>query len=167
MRDGRLLIVGAGQFGIMVKELAMETGAFSQVDFLDDSSSVAIGRADELCRFISDYGYAICAIGNPVVRERVTEQITACGYKLASIISQRAYVSPSAVLDSGVIIEPMAVVQKGVRVGRGSIISSGAVLRHDCRLGNMCHADCGSVVTSNSSVPDGTKVECLTVFKNI
>lgn len=166
MKNGGLLIVGAGQFGIMVKELALETGAFSKVDFLDDSSPLAIGKTEELDRFVFDYGYAICAIGNPKARERITEKIIGCGYKLTRIISPRAYVSPSATVEEGVIIEPMAVVQKGAYVGRCSIVSSGAVLRHDSRLGNMCHADCGCVILSNSSVPDCVKVECLTVFKN-
>ena len=166
MRDGRLLIIGAGRFGQMVREIALETESFSQIDFLDDSSPLAIGKIEELSAYLEDYGCAICAIGNSAARERITEHIVSCGYRLPRIVSPYAYVSPSSVLGDGVIVEPMAVVQMGVSVGRGSIVSSGAVLRHDSRVGNMCHVDCGSVVRSGSAVPDGTKVECLTVFEN-
>ena len=161
-----LLIIGAGQFGMMVREIASETGNFSKIDFLDDTSEAAVGRISDMGRLISEYGYAICAIGNPQVRGRITEELIRTGYKIATVVSPRAYVSPSAALGEGVIIEPMAVVQKCALIGRGSIVSSGAVARHDCRVGQMCHLDCNCVVSSLSSVPDCTKVECLSLFKN-
>ena len=166
MKDKRLLIVGAGRFGQMVKEIATETGVFSRIDFLDDSSSAAIGKIEDLPRYVGEYGFAICAIGNPEVRGGITESIVSCGYSLARIVSLSAYVSPSAVLDDGVIVEPLAVIQMGVTVGVGSIVSSGAVLRHDSHVGKMCHVDCGAVVRSGSSVPDRAKVQCLTAFEN-
>ena len=164
--DKRLLIVGAGQFGQMVKEIALEMKEFSLVDFLDDMNPLAVGKIEELPNFVDKYEFAICAIGNSETRKRITERIVECGYKLASVISPYAYVSSSAVLGDGVIIEPMSTIQKGVRVGNCSIVSSGTVLRHDCCVGSVCQVDCGSVVMSNMSVPNGTKIECLTVFKN-
>ena len=33
----KLLILGAGMFGAVVKEIAEETKAFEQIDFLDDT----------------------------------------------------------------------------------------------------------------------------------
>jgi len=161
-----LLIIGAGQFGIMVSEIAGETGLFDKIDFLDDKNSLAIGKTDEYSRFVKSYPYAICAIGNPQVREKITAGLTEAGYRVPNIISPHAYVSPSATLGYGVIVEPMAVIQKCAKIGNGVIVSSGAVVRHDGTVGNMCHLDCNSVVMSMSSVPAGTKVACLTQFKN-
>ncbi len=161
-----LLIIGAGQFGIMVSEIAKEMGSFDKIDFLDDKNPVAIGKTEEYSHFTKDYAYAICAIGNPQIREKVTSGLISAGYMVPNIISPCAYVSPSATLGCGVIVEPMAVIQKNARVGDGAIISSGAVVRHDSIVGRMCHLDCNSVVLSMSSVPEGTKVACLTAFKN-
>lgn len=161
-----LLILGAGQFGMMVRELAEDMCCFDLIDFLDDNSEIAVGKISDYLIFKEKYNSAVVAIGNPVVRERLVSMLEDAGYLIADIISTDAYVSASAVLGKGVIIEPMAVLQKGAHVGKASIISSGAVLRHDSYVGSFCHCDCGSVIMSNSTVPDGTKVECLSVFKN-
>ena len=161
-----LLILGAGQFGIMVKELALESGEYSRIDFLDDVAPFALGKMCDCRKFATDYPNACVAIGDPTIRERLFSELYEAGFNLVNIIGRNTYISPSAVLGKGIIIEPMATVQKCARVGDGCIVSSGAVLRHDSCLEPFCHCDCNSVVMSNSTVPKGTKIPCLTVFKN-
>ena len=39
-----LLILGAGQFGLMVKEIAESMGCFDKIDFLDDNNEIAVGK---------------------------------------------------------------------------------------------------------------------------
>ena len=39
-----LLILGAGQFGLMVKEIAESMSCFDKIDFLDDNNEIAIGK---------------------------------------------------------------------------------------------------------------------------
>lgn len=153
-----LLILGAGQFGIMVKEIAESTKKFDRIDFLDDANPIAIDKLENYVSFVSDYEYAVVAIGNPMARQKYLDGLMQC-YKIATVVSPLAYVSPSAVIGEGSIIEPMAVIQTGATVGNGCIVSSGAVVRHNANVGNYSHLDCNSVVCSNSAVEDGTKIQ--------
>ena len=148
-----LLIIGAGQYGMIAKEIAEELG-YEKIDFLDGKSDKAIGTPDDVDKFEGD---VIVAIGNAEVRGRMLEKIDKS--RVVSLISPHAYVSPSAVVSPGCVVEPMAVVHTGAKVGIGCFISAGAVVNHDCVLEDCCHIDCNSSVMKASTVPAGTKVE--------
>lgn len=160
-----LLILGAGQFGFMVKEIAESTGEYEKIDYLDDFNPVAIGKLEELSGYANQYEYAIIALGNPDTRQIYFEKAKR-HFKMATLISPFAHVSKSSRIGLGAIIEPMAVIQSGSFVGEGCIVSSGAIVRHNAKVGSFCHLDCNSVIMSNMSLPDKTKLACLTVYKN-
>ncbi len=44
----RLLILGAGQYGFVAREVAEAMGCFTSIDFLDDHSDIAIGKLDDV-----------------------------------------------------------------------------------------------------------------------
>ncbi|MBR4833490.1 MAG: hypothetical protein IKU86_04040 [Thermoguttaceae bacterium] len=160
-----LLILGAGQFGLTVRELAESVGFFEKIDFLDDNNKIAVGKLTEYERWLANYPFAIVAIGSSTLRSEWTRRLEETGFEIPTLISSFAYVSPSARLGAGVIVEPLATVQARVSVGRGTIVSSGVVLRHDAAVGDFCHCDCNSVVASGASVPSATKVEIGEVFR--
>lgn len=160
-----LLILGAGQFGLTVKELAESVGFFEKIDFLDDNNSIAVGKLTEYRRWTTNYSSAIVAIGLPTLRSELTRCLEEAGFAVPTLISPFAYVSPSARLSVGAIVEPTATIQARASVGRGTIVSSGAVLRHDATVGDFCHCDCNSVVASSASVPSGAKVKMGEIFR--
>ena len=162
-----LLILGAGQFGLMVKEIAESMGCFEKIDFLDDKNEIAIGKLSDYEQFAAEYRYAIVAIGNHEVRYSYINKLTEACFIVAVIASPEAYIAPSAKVMKGSIIEPKAVVQANTVVSIGSIISSGAVIRHNSVVGEACHIDCNAVVMSGSTVPAKTKVEACKVFRGI
>ena len=161
-----LLILGAGQFGLMVKEIAESMECFDKIDFLDDKSELAVGKLCDYANFLREYRYAVVAIGNPEIRLSYIQKLEESCFIVAIIASPRAYVAPSAQIMKGSIIEPMAVVQANSVVAIGSIISSGAVVRHNAFVGDVCHVDCNAVVMSGSMVRSKTKVEACTVYRD-
>lgn len=161
-----LLILGAGQFGRMVKELAIEMGCFDAIDFLDDNCAAAIGKIEDYKKLAEKYKYATVAIGEPTLRLQLIAELEKAGFDVCAIVSPRAYVSESAKLESGVIVEPNATVQTGAELGKGVIVSSGAVVRHNARVGKGCHLDCNSVVASTASLPPNTKLEFFEAYKS-
>ena len=163
--NNNLLILGAGQFGMMVKELAESTDRFDKIDFLDDNSKIAIGKIGDAVNFKTAYKSAIVAIGNFELRLSLIEKLQNLGFEVVTLISPNAYVSKSATVMAGSIVEPNATLQTASSLSFGCIISSGAVVRHNATLGEGCHADCNSVVSSNVTVPRGTKIACGDVFK--
>lgn len=151
-----LLIIGAGQYGMVAKEIAEELGY--HVSFLDDNSEFAIGKTSEVNRFRGD---VVVAIGNPDIKNRFISQ----SYdRVVSLISPRAYISPSAIIGKGCIVEPMAVVNTGSILNDGCFISAGAVVNHGCVLEDFCHIDCNATVMNSAIVPKGNKIEANTSF---
>ena len=160
-----LLILGAGQYGMLVREAALSTGRFGKIDFLDDVSAMAIGAIDAYRDFASDYKYAFVAIGNCKVRSELLENLEKSGYELAVIVSPHAYVSPSAKIGGGSIVEPMAVVNTEAVLGKGSLVCAGAVINHNAVVGDCCQIDCNATVAARCKVPAGMKVDSGCVIK--
>lgn len=158
MENKNLLIVGVGQYGCVAREIAEDMRSFDKISFLDDKNESAIGTLADMDRFVDEYTYAFVAIGNPVLRLELIDRLEKAGYRMATLISPRAYVSPSAQLLGGVIVEPMAVISTASFLGRGTIVSAGAIVNHNCYVGDVCHLDCNSTVLSNSIVPTSTRL---------
>jgi len=154
-----LLIVGAGQYGCLVKEIAEATGQFKRIEFIDNHSSKAIATFDSIADLRSEYEVAIVAIGNAEVRLEYLNNLQSYGYRLVSLIHPRAYVSPSAKIEAGCVIEPFSVVQANTWLGKGCLISSGAVVNHNAILEDGCHIDCNATVKARAIVKARTKIE--------
>ncbi len=164
-----LLILGAGQYGVMAKEIAEAMGVFGRIAFLDDSYSDChpreggdllelIGTLRDIEKFAAEFRYGFVAIGNPELRRKLTEQLRYNCITPAILVHPAAYVSPSAQLQKGCCIEPNATVQAGAVVATASFVSSGAVVRHNAVVGEYCHVDCNAVVNSTANVPAGTHI---------
>lgn len=167
-----LLIVGAGVYGAVAHEIALSTKQFQKIDFIDDYSKVSFrgfstkGDFSALEELRKDYNCIFVAIGNPTVRKQIVKKIMHdTTYRLVSLISPSAYVSPSASVGEGCIIEPMATVHTAVVLGTGCLISAGAVINHAAVCYPYCHVDCNATVAGGATVPEETKVESNTVFK--
>ncbi|MDY6391856.1 MAG: hypothetical protein SPL80_03360 [Bacilli bacterium] len=146
-----LLILGAGEYGRLVKELARNQ--FVSIDFLDDRSETAIGAFSDYEKYVGKY-QAIVAIGNNELRVEWLNRLKDAGFELPIIISPQAFVSPSAIIEPGCVIEPMAVIHANAIIKKGSIISAGAVVNHNATVSEGCHVDCNSVVGAGAVVPE-------------
>lgn len=165
MSKENLLILGAGQYGQVVREAAQAMECFAKISFLDDNNISAVGTLAEYEKFTKEYAYAFVAMGNPVLRERWLQQLENAGFQLPILIHPKAHVSASAVLKEGTIVEPMAVVNPSAVVERGCLLCAGCIVNHNAHVAACCQIDCGAIVTANASVPEGTKVSCGTVFE--
>ena len=168
-----LLIVGAGIYGMVAKEVAKSMAFFDRIAFIDDCNdqtpdgTPTIGTTKDLALLSGEYSYVVVAIGNPVVRQKMIQTIEEeTLLQLATLVSPRAYVAPSAQLGKGCIIEPMSVVHTGCVLGKGCLICAGAVVNHASLCGDCVQVDCNATVTGNTVVPSGIKVPSGTVYQN-
>ena len=170
--NNNLLIVGAGVYGLVAKEIAESMGCFENIAFVDDNAKTTpngikvIGKVSDIENLVSDYYNVIVAIGNPEVRlgliHKIEEEIPC---RIVTLISPKAYVSQSAQIGKGCIIEPMAVVHTGCVISTGCIISAGAVVNHASMCCDGVHVDCNATVEGYCLVPAGTKVCSWEVYK--
>ena len=151
MAGMKLLILGVGEYGQLVKELARNK--YATIDFLDDNSSVAIGKFEEYKKFVGEYE-AIVAIGNNEARLAWIEKLVGAGFEIPTLISPQAFVSPSAKIEVGCIVESMAAINSNAIVEKGSIVSSGAVVNHNAVVKQGSHIDCNGVVGADAVVPE-------------
>lgn len=154
-----LLILGAGQYGSVVYEIAMAMECFDKVEFLDDNNPMAIGKLQDYLQFADEYAEAIVAIGNPKIRLEYIEKLENAGYEIATLIHPKAYVSPTSTVDVGCVIEPMAGINANAVVGKGCLVSMGAIINHNAVINAGCHIDCGSVVVARNIVQENTKIQ--------
>ncbi len=154
-----LLIIGAGQYGMVAKEVALVMQCFEKIDFIDDNNPIAIGEIEEIKSFANQYTYAFCAIGNADVREEIVNKLKRYGFVLPTLIHPQAYVSPSAKIECACIVEPMAVVNSEAVVQEGSFICAGAIANHNSIIGKYCHIDVGAIIEARSVIDNGIKIK--------
>ena len=156
----RLLILGAGGFGQMAKETALELG-YEQVVFLDDAADGedVIGRCCDYILRHEEYPVAVAAFGNNKTRLYWTDKLLEAGYQVPALVHPSAVVSPSAVLESGCFVMQRAVVNTHTRLERAALINSGAVVDHDSVVCAGAHVGLGSIVKANCTIESGRKVE--------
>ena len=169
----KLLIVGAGTYAVVAAEIAADMGIFEKIDFIDDGKMQTpngipvVGTTQQLNALSCSYDSIVVAIGNPEVRLSLLSRIEAqTSFHIASLISPKAYVAPSAQIEAGCIIEPMAVMHSGCVLARGCIISAGAVINHASKCGEGVHVDCNATVAGYSLVPAGIKIGSGAVYKS-
>ena len=174
MAKGNLLIVGAGSYALLVAEIAKDMACFEKIAFVDDTTQITkngtrvVGTTRDIVRLAEEYSHIVVGIGNPKVRlaflEKIQKETT---YQIPSLISPRAYVSPSAKVMNGCVIEPMAVVHMACVLEEGCIISAGAVVNHESVCHKGVHVDCNATVASYAQVPPETKICSGEVFRNV
>lgn len=170
--DKKLLIVGAGSYALVAYEIALDMGCFEKIGFVDDKvttlqNGIAVaGTTFDIGRLAEEYSDIVVAIGNPEIRLSLIDYLKKeTPYHIVSLISPKAYISPSAKIMSGCIIEPMAVVHTACVIEEAAIISAGAVVNHASVCGRGVHVDCNATVEGYACVPTGVKICSGEVYK--
>lgn len=174
MMKENLLIVGAGSYALVAAEIAEDMGSFDKIAFVDDhiktlrNGTPVVGTTQDIDRLAGAYSHIIVAIGNPEVRLSILEKVkNMTTYKIPSLISTKAYVSPTAKVMNGCIIEPMAVVHTSCVLEEGCIISAGAVINHESTCCRGAHIDCNGTVAAYARVPAGATIRSGEVYSNV
>lgn len=165
MEERKLLILGAGQYGQVVRETAEAMGWFGKIAFLDDHNPAAVGKLADYLHLRQEFGFAFVAMGNPELRAKWLHNLENAGYELAVLVHPKAYISPTASLGKGTIAEPMVVVNTEAVVEAGGLLCAGCVVNHNALVKPCCQIDCNAVVAAGAIVPEGTKVPAGTVFE--
>ncbi len=158
----RFYIYGAGGHGIVVAELAIDSG-ITPVGFLDDDEAKwgtrlldmpVLGGADTLRKG----DLVALGIGINTLRKKVSERCRAIGAELPAVISTRAAVSRSARISPGAVVMAGAVVNALAVIGTGAILNTGCTVDHECAIGDWAHIAPGANLAGNVRVGEGTLV---------
>ena len=159
-----ILILGAGGHGKVVKEIAEALG-YTNIAFLDDNSPEAIGKIADSKAYVNQYSEAFVGIGNNKFRGELLTRIEQEGFAIPVLIHPTAYISKSATIEKGTVVEPKAIVNANSKVGCGCIISVGSIVDHDVVLEDCVHVNAGAICKAGSFVTKDTKIEAGQVVK--
>jgi sugar O-acyltransferase (sialic acid O-acetyltransferase NeuD family) len=86
------------------------------------------------------------SVGSMLERDRVLKRYDRFSRRFVSVISPRAMVDSSAILEPGIFVGPGAIVANNARIGEHCLINTGAIIEHDCVIGENCHVASGATV---------------------
>lgn len=165
-----LLIIGGGGHASVLVDILKTQGReilafFSPDEIVSRSVFQTIPHFlndDEIYKFDSNEIKLVNGIGSlpgDNLRYRIYEKFSKLGYLFETVVSSDASVSDYADLMEGVQVMSGATIQAGTKISDHSIINTGAVVDHDCSIGEFNHIAPGAIlcggVTSASHVHIG------------
>lgn len=159
----RLIILGAGGYGHVIKDLAIQSKKYEEILFLDDNSK---NKCNSFLEYRDETTEFYPAFGNNAIRMEWLNRMEENQCRIASFIHPTAYVSPKATIGVGCMILPLALVNTNSVIESGCIINCGAVIDHDCHIGKGCHICLNATIKANNNIPAYTKIEAGCVIEN-
>lgn len=141
----RLIIIGAGGHGRVVRDIARSNG-YKRIFFLDDERKddvETLGAISDFTKYLNTHVFFV-AIGDSRARERITSLITESGGRIVTLIHPCATVSSDAKIGIGTVVMAGAVIGAGSTVGDSAIINTNSAVDHDCVIRDFSHVSVGA-----------------------
>jgi acetyltransferase EpsM len=152
-----LIIIGGGEHARVVAEAAQSVaGRWRILGFVDPlpcaetcarSDLIRLGNDDALAEHrdaLAVLGFG--GLGKGKARAHAVARASKLVKGWASIVHDRAWVSPTAVVEPGAVVMAGAVVQTGATIGAHAIVNSGAVVEHDVVIGDFAQISPGAII---------------------
>lgn len=152
-----IVIVGAGGHGRVVADAALLNG-YKKVLYLDDADECAVELSGKTCdyvKYINECDFFV-AIGNSIIREKITNTLISGGANVVSIIHPSAIIGSNVIIGVGTFVAPGAVINTGSTIGKGVIINTCSSVDHDCTIDDFCHISVGARIAGTVSIGRGT-----------
>ena len=154
-----LALYGAGALGREFRAIAEESGAWSEIVFIDDHADQELLSGCRIFRFQifrtqfspEEVRFAV-AIGEPKFRLESYDRMTRAGYQGALLIHSSAYVSPDAEVGEGTVICDHVMVGSKARVGRNCYLSRNCSIGHDAIIADHTRLGVGAFVGGHTEI---------------
>lgn len=165
-----LVIFGGGGHGKTVIDLVRAMGTYRIVGVFDDGlpegSDVlgvpVLGGGKDLDewheRGIQLAANAVGGIGNYRQRLKIFDLLAQAGYRFPILVHPNAVIERSATLETGTQVLAQAYVGSAARVGFGSVLNAGAIVSHDCVLGQVVNLSPGATLAGNVRVENYAQI---------
>ena len=154
----QLIVLGFGGHARSVADVAIAMG-YETLVFVDEHAREGemFLNFPVLKFFTPDDPKAWCAFpasGNGLVRQKQSELIEQQGWQLVSLIAPSATLGVACSLGDGVFVGQHGHIGPMAKVGRGSIINSGAMVEHECSVGEWAHVSVNATMAGRSCLGD-------------
>ena len=172
-----IILIGGGGHCLSCIDVLRLANIFEIVGILDISDKAGssllgikvIGDDNDIPRLAAKYRNFLITIGqikNPEKRVRIFETVKQSGGNLPVVISPKAYVSPSAMINEGTIIMHNSLVNAKAAIGKGCIINTGALIEHEASIGDFCHISTHAIVNGQVKIGKHSFIGSNSVIAN-
>ena len=172
----RLLLIGGGGHCHSVLDSINSSGKYDEIGIIDNVGCSflgfkTVGTDDDLPRLFNegwtDAFITVGSVGNTNVRHRLYETVKSIGFNVPSIIDPTTVVAGDVTIGEGVFAGKRCVINAGVVLGDCSIINTGAIVEHDCRIGSFTHISPGAVLCGQVTVGNDSHIGAGTVVRQL
>lgn len=161
-----LLIYGGGGHAKSLIDLIYRMGGFAIAGIVDDGIpagtfilDVPVLGSGEMLPALRRKGIfqavnAVGGIGSIAPRLAVYQRLADAGFHIATVVHPRAFIEPNASVAEGCQVFFNAYVGSEVKVAFGTIINTGAIISHDCVLGEYVNVSPGAILAGAVRVGD-------------
>ena len=165
-----LIIYGGGGHAKSLIDLIRAEGKFRIAGILDDGvvagttvMGVPVLGTGELLPELRKKGIdkavnAVGGIGSITPRLAVYEKLKAAGFTCPTVVHPRALIEPSVKVGEGGQIFFNAYIGSETEIGSGCIVNTGAILSHDCLLGDYVNISPGAILAGAVTVKERSLV---------
>ena len=154
----QLIVLGFGGHARSVADVAIAM-VYETLVFVDEHAREGEMYLDfpVLKSFTPHDSKAWCAFpasGNGLVRQAQTKLIEQQGWQLVSLLAPSATLGVGCAVSDGVFVGQQTHIGPMAKVGRGSIINTGAVVEHECSVGEWAHVSVNATMAGRSRLGD-------------
>ena len=174
----RLAIIGGGELGKQILNLALSDEEFEVIGFFDDTmenDSIVIdkykvigGLSDILPHYESGkLDYIVLGIGYKHMkpREDIFENLSK-KVPFAKIIHKSCIIDSSAKIGQGTVVYPGCIIDKSVIIGENNLLNLGVVVSHDTQIDSHCFIAPRVVFSGFVNVMKSCFIGTGTIFKD-
>lgn len=168
----QIAFIGYGELGRQIHALVQQTNAVEETIFFDDGlykqkqvNAFPFEAYQETAyknySFIISLGYKQLP-----AKKKVMQNLDNLGRNIYSFIHSSCFVSPSAIVDKGVVAYPMCNIDKEVRLGKGVLLNNSVTISHNAVIGDCCYLSPGVVLSGNVTIGENTFVGAGAIVAN-
>ena len=158
----KCLIIGSGGHAKVLADALLLGDTYETVGFLDRDPArqgmkflgIEVLGGEELIPKLLAQGVhtaviGVGGIGDNIPRERVFSKTLAAGFDIVGVVHPSALISAFASVEASAQILAGAHIGPSSSIGRGTIINTGVLVEHDCRVGDFTHIASGAILGGN------------------
>lgn len=173
----KILLIGGGSHCKVILDSLLQYEDYD-ISIIDKKENIGksimgikiIGSDDDIARLYSQgYKYAFISlgsIGNPKIRIKLFDMIDKIGFEIPNIIDKSAVISRYAKLQKGIFVGKKSVINSGSVIENGCIINTGVIIEHDCVIKEFVHIASGTVLGGNVTINKNTHIGSNSTIRN-
>ncbi len=166
----KIIIYGGGGHAKSLIDLIRAEGKYQIAAILDDGITAGtcilgvpvLGGGEQLGSLrrqgIGKAVNAVGGIGSIQPRLAVYQKIKDAGFTCVTVIHPRAFVEPTARVSEGCQLFFNSYIGSDATIGFGSIVNTGAIISHDCVLGDYVNISPGAILAGAVTIGERTLV---------